>query len=127
MQNALKPLSLVLLFAAAGVLTRIALKASEPDYVPPSVNTVRAEEVAPTKLSGEVPEGMLVRTFDIEGMCCTGCTAKLFDALEALPDVAEAAVSFESGTAKAVVSTSTDPALLVTALSFDKYSAALRP
>lgn len=123
-----KILPLTGLVAVGAVLGYIAYRTPEPDYTPPAARQVQAQESAvPTALSGEVPDGMLVRTFDVEGMCCSGCTAKLHAALVALPDVNEAAVSFEAGQAQAVVPETTDAALLVEALNFDKYTASLRP
>lgn len=118
----------LLLVAAGGVCAWIAFRAPEPDYVPPSApGAVQAAASVPSALPEEVPEGMAVRTLDVEGMCCNGCTAKLHAALVALPDVSAAAVSFETGRAQALVPADADPAELVDALCFDKYAARLRP
>ena len=75
---------------------------------------------------GEVLAGQVVRTFEVSGMCCDGCPGKLYSALQAVPGVVKAAVSFEEGTASALVSTDVDSAQLEVALTFDKYSATLR-
>ena len=44
------------------------------------------------------------KTMKIEGMMCGHCEARVKKALEALPEVAEAAVSHESGTAVVTLS-----------------------
>ena len=41
----------------------------------------------------------MTKSMKIEGMMCGHCEARVKKALEALPEVAEAAVSHESGTA----------------------------
>ena len=80
----------------------------------------------PVRLSADVPEGCVVRSLEVEGICCDGCGAKLFAALTALEEVREAAVDPILGVAQAVVPAGLDTALLEQALTFSKYSARLR-
>ena len=119
-------LTIVVLGGAAAALGWVALRSPETDYVAPTVAEVQAHVPAPTSLVGEVPAGCVVRAFDVEGMCCTGCTGKLYAALRALPEVRQAAVSFEGGTAEVVVPEDADPAHVAAALNFDKYRATPR-
>lgn len=121
-----KIVPIVVLAAAGGVLAWVALRAPEPDYEPPAAGVVQAGQATPAELTGDVPSGMLVRSFDVEGMCCDSCTGKLHAALTALPDVNEAAVSFEASRAQVVVPEDVDVAVLVEALNFDKYTATPR-
>lgn len=120
-------LTVVVLGGAAAALGWVALRSPEADYVAPTVAEVQAHVPAPTALVGEVPAGSVVRAFDVEGMCCNGCTGKLYATLRALPEVSQAAVSFEDGTAEVVVPESADPAPIAAALTFEKYRATLRP
>ena len=88
-----------------------------------------AANVRPTPLvlASEPGDGEVVRVFDVEGMCCTGCSGKLHAALLDVAGVREAAIDFESGTASALALESVDPRALETALNFDKYTAKARP
>ena len=54
----------------------------------------------------------MVKTMKIEGMMCGHCEARVKKCLEALPQVAEAAVSHENGTAVVTLSEAADDALL---------------
>jgi len=105
----------------------IALRAPEPEYVAPTAADVEAHHAAPQKLEGGVPAGCVVLTIGVDGMCCTGCTGKLYDRLRATPGFVEGAVSFESGIAQVVVSKDADPKPFVDALQFDKYVATRMP
>ena len=121
----MKLLTPVLLLACAGALAWIAVRAPEPSYEPLPVERPAPERV-PTALSGVVPAGYVVRTFEVEGMCCQGCPGKLWNSVTDVPGVLEAAVDFESGEAAAVVPTELDVALLEGALTFDEYRAHAR-
>jgi copper chaperone CopZ len=120
-------LTVIVLGGAAAALGWVALRTPASDYVAPTLAEVQAHVPAPTSLGGEVPAGSVVRSFDVEGMCCTGCTGKLYASLRALPEVSQAAVSFEDGTAEVVVPAEADPAPIAAALCFEKYRATLRP
>ena len=112
---------ILLLLAAGAVLGTIAWKAKEPTYSAPV-----APENVPFELSGDVPAGCVVRGLDVEGMCCDGCTGKLYDALTALDPVREAAVDPVLERVAVVVPAELDTAVLEAALTFDKYSARAR-
>ena len=118
----MKPVGPVLLAIVGLVLGWIALAADSPSYDPP-------ERVVPTtipvSLSGTMPLGHVVRTFDIDGVCCEGCVGKLYGALQDLAGVREAAVDPVHSRAVAVVPLDFDVALLEDALTFDKYTAHL--
>jgi copper chaperone CopZ len=114
--NASKLLLSLLVLAAGGAAAWIALRTPEPTYQPP-------REV-PSALASQPTEGELVRTLDVEGMCCGSCRPKVYDALAAVPGVREAAV--EVGVAQAIVDAKVEPAELEKALTFDKYVAHAR-
>ena len=110
-------LGLALVLAAGGVLGTIAVRARERTYVVP----VTPASV-PLVLSGTVPDGCVVRAFDVEGICCQGCSGKLHGALSAVAGVEEVAVDPLAHVVSAVVRADVPEAQLETALTFDKYS-----
>ena len=111
----------LLVLVAAGLLALVALQADDPTYVAPTVDEMPT--VVPHQVTGDVPEGFLLRSFDVEGMCCDGCSGKLYARLEKVEGVREAAVDPVLGRAEVVVAADTDPARLTGALTFDKYTA----
>ena len=117
----MKSIGPVLLTLAGLVLAWIALASDEPTFHVEA--TVSLPDSVPYALSGEVPVGCVVRTLDVEGICCGGCTGKLYLALNGLEEVQEVAIDPVLKRAKAVVPTGLDVALLEEALTFDKYSA----
>jgi copper chaperone CopZ len=125
MSRKLLPIAVI---AAAGIaLGYVALRAPTREYVAPTLAEVEAHAPAPTTLVGEVPAGCVVRAFAVEGMCCQGCTGKIYKRLKATSGVVQAAVDFEGSIAQVVVSETTDIALVESALTFDKYSAKRMP
>ena len=66
-------------------------------------------------------EMILVKTMKIEGMMCGHCEARVKKALEALPEVTEARVSHESGTAEVQLSAPVDDAVLKKAVEDQDY------
>ena len=68
-----------------------AWRAEPPTYSAPEIEP-DPPALVPHTLSGNVPAGRVVRTFDIEGICCNGCPGKLFVKLDQLEGVEEAAV-----------------------------------
>jgi copper chaperone CopZ len=110
-------LLLVLLLASGGAAAWIALQTPEPTYSAP-----RAE--VPSALASKPNAGEVVRTLDVEGMCCGSCRPKVYDALSKVPGVREAAV--ELGVASAIVDEKVEPAVLEKALTFDDYVAHAR-
>jgi copper chaperone CopZ len=68
-----------------------------------------------------------VRTIEMKGMCCLGCTGRIYDRIRETPGVVDAAVSFEKGMAQIVIPADADPEPLVAALRFDKFDAKLAP
>lgn len=123
----MKILPLLALGAAGVTLGYIALRAPTPEYVAPTLQEVQAHVPAPEALTGEIPPGFLVRTFKVEGMCCTGCTGKLYKRLKESPGVVEAAVSFDKGIAQVVVPKDIDVARLEEVMHFEKYVAKAQP
>jgi len=118
----------VVALALAGTgLAMIAFRASKPDYVAPTIADIEAHHPAPQKLEGPTPEGCRVLTIEVNGMCCTGCTGKLYERLCVIPGFVQGAVSFDEGIARVVVSEGADPASFADALRFDKYSATWKP
>lgn len=122
----MRALSFALLALAGAVLLWIGLRAPEPDYAPLPTEPTGEEVRVPLAIIGVRPAGHVVRTFDVGGMCCNGCSGKLYAALKSVPGVVEAAVDFGAGTASALVPDSMDVSLLSASLHFDKYSARAR-
>lgn len=122
-----KALSIALFGVAAVGLGVVAWRAPSRNYVAPTLEEVLAHDPAPDRLLGDVPAGSVVRTLEVEGMCCHGCTGKLYAKLKATPGVTQAAVSFERGTAQVVVPESADAGAFARVLTFDKYTAKLAP
>lgn len=112
----MKHLPLLLVILAGVWLGYVGLRAHSPAYEAPELGV-------PTRLSGEVPAGYLVRSFAVEGMCCESCTGKLHGALAALEGVEEAAVDFDAGMASAVVAASVPLERVLAALNVEKYRA----
>jgi len=117
---------LALALAGTG-LAVIAFRAPGQNYVAPTVADVEAHHAAPQRLEGEIPAGCTVLTIQVSGMCCTGCTGKLYDRLRLTPGFVEGAVSFQDGIAQVVVSKDADSEAFVSALQFDKYEATRSP
>ena len=113
------------LLAAAGATAWVLATRSEPTYVPPGEPPM-AYAPAPRALFSEPGPGEALRVLDVEGMCCQGCTGKLYAALVDAPGVRAAAVDFESGTASVVAEDGTTPDFLASRLTFDKYTATPR-
>ena len=61
------------------------------------------------------------KTMNIEGMMCEHCEARVRKALEALPEVEQAAVSHDSGTAVVTLSAPVDDAALKQAVEAQDY------
>ena len=66
-------------------------------------------------------ETAMEKTLNIEGMMCAHCEARVKKALEALPQVSEAAVSHEKGTAVVTLSAPVDDAALKKAVEDQDY------
>ena len=126
-RGSVKVLPYAALALAAVALAVIALRAPARDYVAPTAADVEAHHAAPPKLPAAIPAGCTVATIAVDGMCCTGCTGKLYDRLRATPGCVEAAVSFEDGLAQVVIREGADPEPFAAALRFEKYSATLKP
>ncbi len=116
-------LGLLLLLVAGGALGTVAVFAHERSYVVPEPAKL---ESIPLALSGEVPPGYVVRSFDVEGICCQGCSSKLHGALMAVAGVREAAVDPLKEEVMALVPADMPNERLEAALTFDKYSARAR-
>lgn len=122
-----KTIPILLIATAGAVLGYVAWRAPAREYLAPTLAEVQAHAAAPTSLVADVPSGCVVRAFAVEGMCCQGCTGKIYKRLKETAGVVHAAVSFDAGTAQVVVQETTDIALLESALTFDKYSARRMP
>ena len=109
----------ILLVVAGGALGYVALRAPEPTYTAP--------RQVPRELPEDLPEGTVVRAFDVQGMCCEGCSEKLFAAALEVPGVSGAAVRFEREELRVVCDPATAPDVVARALSFGKYTVAARP
>lgn len=116
-------IALACLLLAAGALATIALLARERTYAVPAH---AAPESIPLVLAGEVPAGFTLRTFDVEGICCQGCSAKLHGALLALEGVSAAAIDPQAKRVTALARADVPDERLTAALTFDKYHARAR-
>src|SRR5262245_314313 len=123
----MKLLPWAILGGAGVALAVVAWRAPARDYVAPTAAEVQAHAPAPQDLRGDLPAGCVVRTIEVHGMCCTGCTGKLYARLKEAPGFVKGAVSYERGVAEVVARADVDPAPFVEACRFDKYSAELRP
>jgi copper chaperone CopZ len=119
-------LLLALLAAGAGGAWWVASTRSAPTYQPVSEEPV-AFPPAPSVLLSAPGPAEVVRSFDLEGMCCRGCTGKLHRALMACEGVREAAVDLHSATAQVIVRSDLPVERLELALNFGKYTAHARP
>ncbi len=124
----MKNIPFLIVLTAAGVLGWVALGAPEPTWVVLEPGTASAAPLeVPSRLTEAradgAQEGLVVRTVAVQGMCCNGCRGKLYTALLDLPGVDEAAVDFEAGTASVRATPEVVETQLVSALTFDKYSA----
>ncbi len=125
MSRKLIPIAVI---AAAGIaLGYVALRAPKQEYVAPTLAEVEAHAPAPKTIAGALPAGCVVRAFAVEGMCCQGCTGKIYKRLVQTEGVVQAAVDFDSGTARVIVPETVDVAQLESVLHFDKYSAKRMP
>lgn len=116
-------LAVLVLLAAGSALGTVAVLARERTYVVPEREKPQS---IPLALSGAVPAGFAVRTFDVEGICCQGCSSKLHGALLAVEGVRAAAVDPLAAVVTALVPLDMPDARLEAALTFDKYSAKAR-
>lgn len=110
----------LLLLITGGVLAWIGLRAEDPTYVAP---VDESPETVPFELSGAVPKGSTVRAFEVEGICCEGCSGKLYAALDAVEGVHEIAVDTVRNRVEVVADSSLGVADLGATLTFGKYTA----
>lgn len=114
-------LLLMLLLAAAGA-AGVWITHDAPDRTP-APEAPAPVALAPRDLAGRPAAGERVSTLAVEGMCCQGCGGRLWEALAAQEGVREAAVDFDTATARAIVAVDVDDASLARALTFGKYAA----
>jgi copper chaperone CopZ len=118
-------LLLALILLTAGALTWVVATRPAPTFAAPEPAPA-AFAPAPTVLVHGPAPGQIEQDFDVQGMCCKGCTGKLHARLLAVEGVREAAVDFETGSARVVTDADVSTATLVSALSFEKYNATPR-
>jgi copper chaperone CopZ len=119
--------SIVFVGLAGIVLAVVALRAPSRDYVAPTEADLEAHRPAPQVLEGEPPADCVVRRIQVKGMCCLGCTGRIYDKVKSAPGLVDAAVSFEKGEADVVMKKDADPAPIVEAFRFDKFDPVLVP
>ncbi len=81
-----------------------------------------ARKDKPIKTKHKEETNTMEKTMKIEGMMCAHCEARVKKALEALPEVSEAVVSYESGTAVVTLSNALDDAALKKAVEDQEYT-----
>lgn len=114
-------LGVLLLLAAGATLGTIAVRAKEPAYVVPA-----AGDVMPLRIEGEVPAGLVVRTFQVEGICCPSCGSKLHRALASVEGIRKIAVDPGTKEVQVLVPPEVSPERLAAALTFDEFVARAR-
>jgi copper chaperone CopZ len=119
--------SIVFVGLAGVVLAVVALRAPSRDYVAPTEADLEAHRPAPQVLQSELPADCVVRHIQVKGMCCLGCTGRIYDKVKTTPGLVDAAVSFEKGEAQVVMRKDADPAPIVEAFRFDKFDPVLVP
>ncbi|MFT5048697.1 MAG: copper chaperone CopZ [Chlamydiales bacterium] len=117
--------SLIWVALAGGLLTWIAIRSGPVDYEPLSLDSPPIE--VPVRLASSPGPGQRLRVFDVDGMCCNGCAAKLAGRLDDLDQVSEAAVDVQGSTVSIIVGEDYPVADLLTLLNRDKYTASARP
>lgn len=110
----MRVLPIALLAAAAAGLAVIALRAPAPTYVAP--------RAVPRQLEAAPVAGQSVRTFEVSGMCCEGCSGRLYAVALEQPGLAAAAIRVEQGRLEALCDPELDPLELARVLTFDKYT-----
>ena len=89
----------------------------------PLKHPVTADAVAAdTTINNEKENTSMTKTMKIEGMMCGHCEAAVKKALEALPQVAEAAVSHENGTAVVTLNEAVTDEVLKKAVEDQDYT-----
>ena len=86
-----------------------------------SANTGSATAVQPEENQKEKENKDMEKTMEIKGMMCGHCEARVKKALEALPEVTEAIVSHEAGTAVVKLSAAVSDDVLKKAVEDQDY------
>lgn len=115
----MRRLPLLILLVAGVVLAAIALRAPEPTY--------EAPRVVPRHLEAAPAAGERLRTFEVAGMCCDGCSGRLYSIALKQPGLSAAAIRVEEGLLEALCAADLDPVELANVLTFDKYTVTPRP
>ena len=123
----MKFLPALLLAAAGGAAAWIAYTAPEQSYESVTLDDFEAPEHVPIAVTADPGPGEELVVLEVEGMCCSGCSAKLYARLADAPEIRAAAVDFDRGVAEALVPSDLDVDELLDLLTFDKYSARPKP
>ena len=102
------------------------LHSTKRDHPPKHVPALPAALVQPaaeedTTASNQKEETAMKKTLTVEGMMCPHCEARVKKALEALPQVDEAVVSHEAGTAIVTLNAEVDDEVLKKAVEAQDY------
>ena len=102
------------------------LHSAKRDHPPKHVPALPAALVQPaaeedTTASNQKEETAMKKTLTVEGMMCPHCEARVKKALEALPQVDEAVVSHEAGTAIVTLNAEVDDEVLKKAVEAQDY------
>lgn len=111
-------LGLTLLALAGLTLGAIALRARQRTYAAPG-----AAGTLPLAIEGEVAEGLVIRTFEVDGICCPSCSGKLHAALASVAGIQRVAVDPSTKRVQVLVPLEVSPERLAEALTFDDYVA----
>ncbi len=102
------------------------LHSTKHDHAPKNASALPAALTQPaveenTTRSNVKEDNTMKKTLHIEGMMCGHCEARVKKALEALPQVSEAVVSHEAGTAVVTLNADVDDAVLKKAVEDQDY------
>ena len=102
------------------------LHSTKHDHAPKNASALPAALTQPaveenTTRSNVKEDNTMKKTLHVEGMMCGHCEARVKKALEALPQVSEAVVSHEAGTAVVTLNADVDDAVLKKAVEDQDY------
>ncbi len=123
----MKSLPILLLAFAAVPLAWVALRAEAPNHIAHKLEGEGDPVHVPAVLLGEVPPGTQLYEFVVDGPCCDGCSQKLHGTAIKIAGVKAAAIHFDGNEDLAYgqvwIHEGQDPSVLLSALTFGKYTA----
>lgn len=123
----MKSLLILLLASSAVPLAWVALQAEAPNHIAHNLEGEEDPVHIPAVLLGEVPSGMQLYEFVVDGPCCDGCSLKLHGTAIKVAGIEAVAIHFDGNEDLAYgqvwIQEGQDPSALLAALTFGKYTA----